>query len=168
MDEAILDQILAGFRKDGDEVIGFRRLTESAGPGRVHTSGWEFIGRKSILSVDRDGDAFRATVVHSVDQFMAEMTSDAYTGLTNADRRIDHPLVGTERVYRANQPPYIPSKDGSGPVTILGNGMTVYVTAAFHDWNGVPGLDMLAVNVNQTQCRTHVTPSDLGWDRPLI
>lgn len=86
----------------------------------------------------------------------------------NGDRRIsDHPLLNTERVYRADQPPYDASTDTEPGVLVVGNGMTVTVVGAFHTWNNVPGLDMLYVYCPTTGIHTHVTPRDLGWTEPL-
>lgn len=88
---------------------------------------------------------------------------------TNGERRIlDHPLLGTERVYRADMPPYDPAKDTEPGVLVVGNGMTMTVVAAFYDWNEVPGLDMLFARCHETGMGTHVTPDELGWTEPLL
>lgn len=88
---------------------------------------------------------------------------------TNADRRItSHALLGTTQTYRPNEEPYDASKDPDPSGTlILANGMKVHVVAAFYDWNGVKGLDMLYVFVRETGMSTHVTPKDLGWTKAL-
>lgn len=168
MDESIFNEIRQGFTDDGDEIIGFRRITEPDGPSRVRITAWEFFGRRSVLTVDREGEAIRQSTLRPISEFPKEMTSDAYTGMTNTDRKVpDHPLIGTTRVYRADDPPYDPAQDADTRNTVLGNGMDVTVVAAFHTWNGVAGLDMLYVYVPFTGRHTHVTPLDLGWTQPL-
>lgn len=88
--------------------------------------------------------------------------------MNNNDRRIaSHTLLDTTRTYRADKPAYDPSKDTEPGTLVLGNGMEVRVIAAFYDWNGVKGLDMLYVFCPQTSMSTHVTPADLGWIEPL-
>ncbi len=74
----------------------------------------------------------------------------------------NHPLIGTTHAYRADLPAYDASQDTEGGTLILGNGFLVTVRAVFADWNDVPGLDMLYVEVPETGHSTHVTPSDLG------
>lgn len=86
----------------------------------------------------------------------------------NNDRRIeDHEILGQTRIFRAEQPPYDPTVDTDPGVLVVGNGMSVKVLAAFYNWNGVDGLDMLYVHVPATGLQTHVTPADLGWTTPL-
>lgn len=81
----------------------------------------------------------------------------------NGARRVeDHPLLGTVQTYRPDLPPYDAAADDEPGVLVVGNGMRVTVLAAFHDWNLVPGLDMLYVHCHETGLSTHVTPSDLG------
>lgn len=80
-----------------------------------------------------------------------------------ANQQIDgHPLVGTEHVYRADLEPYDAASDTEPGTLVLGNGHHVQIRAAFKNWNGVDGLDMLYVRCHETGESTHVTPADLG------
>lgn len=74
----------------------------------------------------------------------------------------DHPLVGSVHTFRPDVEPYDPDLDNEGGTLILGNGMPVRIKAVFHDWNGVPGLDMLYVYCMATGYHSHVTPADLS------
>lgn len=76
-----------------------------------------------------------------------------------------HPLVGTEHVYRPDQPPYDPDSDREGGRLVVAPGFTCMVRAVFTDWNGVPGLDMLYLFVHATGEHTHASPKEItGWD----
>lgn len=79
------------------------------------------------------------------------------------NQQIDnHPLVGTEHVFRPDLPAYARESDTEPGTLVIGNGHRVTVLAAFKDWNDVPGLDMLYVHCHDTGMSTHVVPSDLG------
>ncbi|MGZ4745682.1 MAG: hypothetical protein ACXVYY_01230 [Oryzihumus sp.] len=88
--------------------------------------------------------------------------------MNGANRITTHPLLGAQRVYRAHLPAYDPASDDEPGILVVGNGMAVTVVAAFHDWNGVQGLDVLYVRCHETGLSTHVVPTDVGWDQPLI
>ena len=77
----------------------------------------------------------------------------------NQHRGIEHACTGSEQVYL---PEWEKNTDDWEPGLIVAAGMRVVVLAAFRDWNGVPGLDMLYVHVADTGMRTHVIPADLG------
>jgi|APCry1669189034_1035192.scaffolds.fasta_scaffold377957_1 hypothetical protein len=73
-----------------------------------------------------------------------------------------HPLIGTEHVFRADLPPYDAQTDREPGQLVVGPGHHVNVVAVFADWNGVAGLDMLAVLCRETGLTTHLVPADLG------
>lgn len=74
----------------------------------------------------------------------------------------NHPLIETEHVFRADLPPYDAQTDRESGQLVVGPGHHVNVIAVFADWNGVAGLDMLAVLCRETGLTTHVVPADLG------
>lgn len=74
----------------------------------------------------------------------------------------DHPLKGTTHIFKPNDKPYDGDTDTLPGRLIVGAGMTVIVKAVFHNWNDVPGLDMLYVFCTATGMHTHVIPADLG------
>lgn len=77
-----------------------------------------------------------------------------------------HPLIGAELTFRPDLPPYDPTLDTEPGVLIAGHGMTLYVLAVFHDWNAVPGLDMLYVRVLETGMTTHFSPREIDPNNP--
>nr|WP_296774213.1 hypothetical protein [Rhodococcus sp. (in: high G+C Gram-positive bacteria)] len=74
----------------------------------------------------------------------------------------DHPLIGTEHVFRADQPPYDPAEDNEPGHLVIGNGHHVTIRSVFHNWNAVEGLTMFYIRCHETGEHTHVTPDDLG------
>jgi len=74
----------------------------------------------------------------------------------------DHPLVGTEHIFRSDLPAYEPETDYEVGQLVIGPGHRVEILAAFKDWNNVPGLDMLAVRCHETGFTTHIVPAELG------
>lgn len=70
-------------------------------------------------------------------------------------------LIGQTFTFRPDLPPYDPAADNDPGVLLIGHGMTATILEAFHDWNGVEGLDIYYVHCNETGQRLHMSPGEL-------
>lgn len=82
----------------------------------------------------------------------------------------DHPLVGTEHTYLANETPYSVivkrTKDREPGTLIIAAGMRFTILAVFHNWNGIEDLTIFYVHCHETQMRTHVSPREADIEVP--
>lgn len=74
----------------------------------------------------------------------------------------NHPLIGSEVVYRPFHEPYDADQDTTPGALVAGNGMTVTILLVFHNWNSVEGLTVFYVYVHATGICTHFSESELG------